>query len=183
MSEARLTTEFFNRDVLQVAPCMLGKTLVRVYPDGTVGRFCITETEAYRGIEDLACHASKGLTPRTQAMFGPAGFLYVYLIYGIYWMLNIVADTENNASAVLIRGINEVIGPGRVGRLLQIDKSFYGESLALSNRIWIEGDASEIVNHSTHKRVGIDYAGEPWVSKPWRFRSEYENLNYKTARN
>lgn len=170
MSNARLTAEFFDRDVLNVAPGLLGKTLVRVYPSGTIERYCISETEAYRGTEDLACHASKGLTPRTQVMFGPAGVLYVYLIYGIYWMLNIVADGENNASAVLIRGINDVIGPGRVGRLLQIDKSFYGENLALSNRLWIEGDASAIVNYSTHNRVGIDYAGEPWVSLHWRFR-------------
>jgi len=171
MSNARLTAEFFDRDVLHVAPGLLGKTLVRIYPNGTIGRYCISETEAYRGTEDLACHASKGLTPRTQVMFGPAGVLYVYLIYGIYWMLNIVADGENNASAVLIRGINDVIGPGRVGRLLQIDKSFYGENLALSNRLWIEGDASAIVNYSTHNRVGIDYAGEPWVSLHWRFRA------------
>lgn len=165
----RLPLSFFNRDVLQVAPELLGKTLVRIFPDGREGRFIITETEAYRGTDDLACHASKGITPRNAVMFGPPGTVYVYLIYGLYWMLNLVVDEVGSPSAVLIRGVSKTEGPGRVGRLVQIDKSFYGESLAVSNRIWIEGDTSATERYTTLPRVGIDYAGQPWVSMPWRY--------------
>ena len=86
----RLGREFYSQDVLEVAPQLLGKHLVRIYPDGTKATYIITETEAYRGGEDLACHASKGRTPRTEVMFGDGGHLYMYLIYGMYWMLNVV---------------------------------------------------------------------------------------------
>jgi DNA-3-methyladenine glycosylase len=86
-------------------------------------------------------------------------------------MLNFVAGHENDASAVLIRGIEGVSGPGRVGRELQLDKSFYGENLLTSSRIWIE-DSGEKADYFCSQRVGIEYAGEPWVSKPWRFVSK-----------
>ncbi|HSH20490.1 MAG TPA: DNA-3-methyladenine glycosylase [Draconibacterium sp.] len=86
----------------------------------------------------------------------------------MYWMLNIVTGKENDAAAVLIRGIENVSGPGRVGKALRLDKSFYGENLFTSDRIWIESN-DKIANFTTSPRVGINYAGEPWVSKPWRF--------------
>jgi len=156
------------RDVLEVAPDLIGKTLVRRFPDHSVKRFRITEVEAYRGTEDLACHASKGKTTRTQIMFGEGGHVYVYLIYGMYWMLNIVTGKENDASAVLIRGIENISGPGKVGKALQLDKTFYGEYLSNSSRIWIENPGQK-TNYTTTPRVGINYAGEPWISKPWRF--------------
>jgi DNA-3-methyladenine glycosylase len=165
---ARLTPEFFQRDVLKVAPELLGKTLIRRTENQIIQKYKITETEAYRGMEDLACHASKGRTKRTEVMFQQGGLLYVYLIYGMYWMLNIVTGEKNDASAVLIRGLEKVSGPGRIGKLLQLDKSFYGESLFTSKRIWIENSAMQ-VKFITLPRVGINYAGEPWVSKPWRF--------------
>lgn len=168
MKQQKLTAKFFQCDVLKVAPDLIGKTLVRRFPDGSEKRFFITEVEAYRGSEDLACHASKGKTERTKIMFGEGGFVYVYLIYGMYWMLNIVTGKENDASAVLIRGVENISGPGRVGRELQLDKSFYGENLINSTRIWIE-DPGIKVNFSTSPRIGINYAGEPWVSKPWRY--------------
>ena len=86
----RLGRDFFLRDVLEVAPALLGHYLVRRYADGTMGRFLITETEAYRGKEDRACHAARGRTRRTEVMFGEGGHVYMYFIYGMYWMLNMV---------------------------------------------------------------------------------------------
>ncbi len=164
----RLPDSFFQRDVLEVAPEILGKILVRKFSDNHIEMFAITEVEAYSGNGDLACHASKGKTPRTEVMFREGGLVYVYLIYGMYWMLNIVTGKENDAAAVLIRGIEGISGPGRVGKVLQLDKSFYGEKLFTSERIWIE-NASPIQNYITTPRIGINYAGEPWISKPWRF--------------
>lgn len=163
----RLSVNFYKRDVLQVAPELLGKVLVRQFDDGSIRQYRITEVEAYRGTEDLACHASKGRTPRTEVMFQEGGKVYVYLIYGMYWLLNFVTDEENHASAVLIRGIEGFSGPGRLGRELQLDKSFYGESLITSSRLWVE-DAELVTDFKTSKRIGIGYAGE-WADKMWRY--------------
>ncbi|MDD4992916.1 MAG: DNA-3-methyladenine glycosylase [Paludibacter sp.] len=165
---SRLSLEFYLNDAVTVAPKLLGKTLVRVWDDGTISRYCISETEAYLGEIDKACHASKGRTTRTEVMFAEGGCVYVYLIYGMYWMLNVVTGHENEPQAILIRGINNIVGSGKVGRELKMDKSFYGESFLTSNRIWIE-DAPEILDFKTAPRVGIDYAGEEWRDKPWRF--------------
>jgi DNA-3-methyladenine glycosylase len=164
----RLGREFYCRDVLEVAPDLLGKKLVRIYPDGTKNSFMITETEAYRGKEDRACHASKGYTNRTEVMFRQGGYLYMYLIYGMYWMLNVVAGPENVPQAVLVRGVSEANGPGRLTSLMQLDKGFYGEDLVHSERIWIEQGTGDPV-YITLPRVGIDYAGDPWKDLPWRF--------------
>ncbi|MCG8410978.1 MAG: DNA-3-methyladenine glycosylase [Bacteroidales bacterium] len=163
----RLSSDFFTRDVLDVAPDLIGKILVRKVKS-EIQKFIITETEAYRGREDLACHASKGLTPRTEVMFREGGVVYVYLIYGMYWMLNFVTEKEGNPQAVLIRGIENYNGPGKLTKFLGIDKSFYGEDLSISDRIWIEEGTSKI-NYKTTPRIGIDYAGEPWKNKPWRY--------------
>ena len=163
-----LPSQFFQHDVLEVAPALLGKTLVRQFENGSIQQFTITEVEAYRGTEDLACHASKGRTARTEVMFHEGGVVYVYLIYGMYWMLNFVTGKENDASAVLIRGLKGISGPGRVGKALQLDKSFYGEDLSTSKRLWIEDKGIEY-EYITSPRIGIAYAGEPWVSNPWRF--------------
>lgn len=164
----RLNIDFYHQDAVTVAEKLLGKILIRISEDGTINRFRITETEAYLGEEDLACHASKGRTPRTDIMYADGGKLYVYLIYGMYWMLNVVTGTKNQPQAVLIRGIDNIIGSGKVGRELKIDKSFYGESLLNSNRIWIEY-AEDETNFSAEARVGVDYAGDEWKNKPWRF--------------
>jgi DNA-3-methyladenine glycosylase len=164
----RLPVDFFIRDVLEVAPALLGKKLVRQFADGRIERYRITETEAYRGVEDRACHASKGRTPRTEVMFQEGGTVYVYLIYGQYWLLNLVTGTAGDASAVLIRGIEGFSGPGRVGRELQLDKSFYGESLIYSSRIWVE-DSEPVSEIKTSKRIGVEYSGEEWAGKLWRF--------------
>lgn len=164
----RLETDFYKQDAVSVAKKLLGKILVIVEVDGTENRYCITETEAYLGKEDLACHASKGRTARTEVMYAEGGRLYVYLIYGMYWMLNIVTGEEDEPQAVLIRGIDKIVGSGKVGRTLKIEKSYYGENLITSNRIWLE-DAPEELNFESAQRIGIDYAGEEWKNKLWRF--------------
>jgi len=164
----RLDAVFFASDAITVARQLLGKTLVRKWEDGTISRYKITETEAYFGEEDKACHACKGKTQRTQIMYAEGGYLYVYLIYGIYWLLNVVTGNKEHPEAVLIRGINNISGSGRVGKELKLDKSFYGENLISSDGIWIE-DAPEALYFFTATRIGIDYADEEWKSKPWRF--------------
>jgi DNA-3-methyladenine glycosylase len=168
MEATVLDKTFFRRDVLEVAPELIGKTLVRKFENGDIKRYTITETEAYRGEEDLACHASKGRTPRTEVMYHAGGKVYVYLIYGMYWMLNLVTGEPNHPSAVLIRGIEGFNGPGKVGRELGLDKSFYGEEITTSDRIWIENNGCE-PPYLLGTRVGIEYAGAEWAEKPWRF--------------
>jgi DNA-3-methyladenine glycosylase len=166
--DTKLGTNFFSNDVLEVAPALLGKALVRVFPDGRTERLIITETEAYRGEEDLACHASKGRTARTEVMYGPGGYVYVYLVYGMYWMLNFVTGNTNVPQAALIRGLKGITGPGKLTRFLAIDKSFYGEDLSKSERLYVM-NGIEKVTYKTTVRIGIDYAGEIWKNKPWRF--------------
>jgi DNA-3-methyladenine glycosylase len=164
----RLDQPFFNRDALYIAPEILGKILVRIMPDGT--RIClpVTEVEVYRGMEDLACHASKGMTERNRVMFGRGGTIYMYLVYGMHWMFNIVTGEAGHPEALLIRGAGDIIGPGRVTKQLEMGRDFYGEDMASSDRIWLE-DRPVLKNYSIGPRVGIKYAGEPWISLQWRF--------------
>ena len=164
----KIEKDFFLRDVLDVAPDLIGKKLVRVI-DGLRSEYYITEVEGYRGEEDLACHASKGRTRRTEVMFHEGGKLYIYFIYGIYHMLNIVAGPEGLPQAVLIRGVKGVEGPGKLTRALKIDQSFYGEEIYNSNRLWIE-DGLRNPDYITLPRVGINYAGEYWISRMWRWK-------------
>ena len=166
----KLGQDFFHRDVLKVAPDLLGKVLVRRFDNGQLFKSQITEVEAYRGEEDKACHASKGRTSRTEVMYHPGGSVYVYLIYGMYWMLNFVTGDKNEPQAVLIRGLNEIAGPGRITRRLEIGSDFYGENLACSERIWVEDNRQQLAVHAG-PRIGIEYAGEPWKTLPWRFTS------------
>ena len=164
----RLSRDFYTRDVLDVAPDLLGKNLVIKLHEGSAGRFRITEVEAYRGSEDEACHAFKGRTARTEIMFREGGRLYIYLIYGMYWMLNIVTGLENIPQAVLIRGVEDYQGPGKLTKSLRIDKSYYGEDLVLSERIWFE-DNGLVHPIKNGPRIGIDYASEYWKTRPWRY--------------
>ncbi len=165
----RLDTEFFLRDVLDVAPDLLGCQIVRVFADNKVKKYKIVELEAYRGEEDLACHASKGRTGRTEIMYHKGGLVYVYLIYGMYWMLNIVCSVEGNPQAVLVRGLEAYEGPGKLSKELKIDGSFYGENLASSQRIWIEKNNDVELKFKSTARINIDYAGPVWSGKKWRF--------------
>jgi DNA-3-methyladenine glycosylase len=164
----RLTSSFFERDARKVAPELLGKTLVRRLDDGTELRGVIVESEAYFGEEDKACHASKGRTARTEVMYATGGKVYVYFIYGMYWLFNVVTGSEGHPQAVLIRGVDKALGPGRVGKWLQLDRSFYGEDITMSQRLWIE-NSDVLVEYSATPRVGVEYAGEEWSLKPWRF--------------
>jgi len=164
----RIAKDFFIRDVLDVAPDLIGKYLTIRSTEGIPERFMITETEAYRGEDDKACHASKGRTQRTEIMYNSGGHLYVYLIYGMYWMLNIVTGEIDNPQAVLIRGVEKNTGPGVLTRNLGIDKSFNGLDVAVSGKIWIEDDGI-VCETGTSPRIGIGYSGEYWSSRPWRF--------------
>ena len=164
----RLSKEFFIRDVLDVAPELPGKNMVIRSGEGTYGRFRVIEVEAYRGVEDRACHACKGRTDRTEIMFHEGGRLYVYLVYGMYWMLNVVTGPQNVPQAVLIRGVENCYGPGRITKSFGINRTFYGEDLDISERIWFE-DTGIAPVVKTGPRIGIDYAGEYWKTRPWRY--------------
>ncbi len=164
----KLSQSFFQRDVLEVAPDLLGKKLVRKLADGTIYSYTITETEAYKGEDDLACHASKGRTPRTEVMYWEGGYIYVYLIYGMYYMLNVVTSKKENPQAVLIRGIENYNGPGKLTKALSITNEFNKQLITMNESLWID-DSVKKVKFRTDVRVGIDYAGEIWKNKPWRF--------------
>lgn len=166
----RLTEKFFCRDVLDVAPDLLGNIIARKFDDGSIKKYIICEVEAYRGEDDLACHASKGHTARTDVMYNKGGCIYVYLIYGIHWMLNIVTAEKNIPQAVLIRSIERYNGPGKLSKELQINKSFNAENVEESNRIWIEKNPNLTDKKiKLAKRIGIDYSGDIWKNKLWRF--------------
>ena len=169
----RLTGEFFARDVLDVAPDLVGKVLVRRLPDGSELRERIAETEAYRGEEDKGCHASKGRTPRTELLFGESGRIYVYLCYGMHWLMNVITGEDGQPQGVLIRAGELHDGPAKLTKFLQADGSFNGEPIDGNERIWIEDDGSR-PRIRTAPRVGIDYAGDYWKSIEWRFIAEKE---------
>lgn len=168
MERVRLTREFYTRDVLEVAPDLIGKNLIINFPEETYASYTINEVEAYRGEEDLACHAARGRTARTEVLYHAGGKLYVYFIYGMYWMLNVVTGIEDFPQAVLIRGVGSFNGPGKLTRALGIDRSFYGEDLTISDRIWVE-DSGIHPEIKTSPRIGVEYSGEIWKSMMWRF--------------
>jgi len=181
-----LTPDFFNRDTKLVAKELLGKVLYR-QKNKIVYKAVISETEAYHGVDDLACHCSKGITPRTEIMYGEPGHIYIYLIYGMYHMLNFVTMPKDFPAAVLVRGIQDLKvsydkgksfekinvktdGPGKLTRQLQIDKSLNQLPLYTKTGLWVV-DENIIIpdsNISTGKRIGIDYA-KKWADKPWRY--------------
>lgn len=165
----KLDENFYHRDCLETAPELVGKILVRKFSDGTEKRLRITETEAYRGTEDKACHASKGRTPRTEILYRESGIIYVYLCYGIHWLMNVITGEKEQPQGVLIRACEgKYNGPAKLTKYLEIDKSMNGLSITDNSEIWIEDDGyrPEI---RTDKRVGIDYAGQEWINKQWRF--------------
>ena len=153
----------------EAARALVGKVLVRTLPDGTVLRARITETEAYFGEADTACHASRGRTKRTEVLYRRAGTLYVYLCYGIHWMLNLVTGPENDPQAVLIRGVEGASGPGRVTKYLHIDKALTDTPLGGGLALEDDGYVPERIDASP--RVGIGYASPEDQARPWRFRA------------
>ncbi len=168
-----LTEDFFNRDVLEVAPELVGKIIVRRLDDGTVLRERISETEAYRGLEDKACHASKGRTKRTEILYGESGVIYVYLCYGIHWLMNIITGEREQPQGVLIRCGEIHNGPAKLTKYMQIDGSFNGEKICENDKIWIEDDGFR-PKVKKAPRVGIDYADEYWRDIEWRYIAEEE---------
>jgi DNA-3-methyladenine glycosylase len=161
---------FFDRPAAKVARELLGKKLVRQV-EKTQTAIMVTETEAYEGVHDLASHSSKGRTARTEVMFGPAGRFYIYRIYGLHWMLNIVTGEVGDASAVLIRGVAGISGPGRVAAAMRIDASLHGREATPETGLWF---ANPIENTKKQRirstpRIGVDYAGPIWAPKRLRF--------------
>ena len=163
----KLDYSFFHRPCLDVARDLVGKILVHETEAG-VFRLRISETEAYWGAEDTACHVSKGRTPRTEVFFADAGTLYVYLCYGMHWMLNIVTGDAEDPQAVLIRACVEAPGPGKLTKKLGITGSLNKGSI-LDGPLWIEDDGFRCAV-LTDKRVGIGYAAQEDQNKPWRFK-------------
>ena len=169
---AVLTPTFFCRDCLDVAPDLVGKLLCHRLPDGSLRRLRISETEAYRGEADTACHAHKGKTPRTQVLYGPPGALYIYLCYGIHNLLNVVTGEDGMPQGVLIRACVEAPGPGMLTRALQQDRSLHGVSLAqCAETVWFEDDGLRPAI-SAKPRVGIGYAAPEDQARLWRFCGE-----------
>ena len=164
----RLGREFYTRDVLDIAGEILGKPLVVRQKDGAYKQ-AITEVEIYRGTEDKGSHVSRGRSKRNEIMFDQGGLLYVYLVYGMHWMLNIVTGKTEEPQALLIRGLEKINGPGRLTKALGIDRSFHGEDLVTSRRIWVEDTPVNNREIIQKPRVGIDYAGDYWKNKPWRY--------------
>jgi DNA-3-methyladenine glycosylase len=168
-----LPRAFYARDAVTVARALLGTLLVFRTLDGTVARARVVETEAYVGAHDLACHAARGRTARTEVMFGPAGHAYVYFIYGMYDMLNVVTGPTGDAQAVLIRaaeGITGVTGalngPGRLTRALGITRGLNGADLCAGPLTFEAGEPPAHIVAAP--RVGVGYAG-PWAEAPLRF--------------
>lgn len=187
-----IALSWFNRPSPEVAPDLLGCSLVRRMPDGQVIRGIIVETEAYAP-EDPACHAYRRRTPRNSIMFGPAGWTYVYLIYGIYHCLNVVTDADGLPSAVLIRALQLAVippwishslksgatlkvdrlaaGPGKLCRALQIDLTLTAQELCPSQSLWLEHRSPQFtMNYSQNvlsfvqtTRIGLTQGADiPW---------------------
>jgi DNA-3-methyladenine glycosylase len=166
-----LNKGFFDRPTLAVAEELIGKSLCRRLNSGKIVRARITEAEAYDGFDDRASHAYKGATTRNVVMFGPPGRSYVYLCYGVHWLLNITTREKGYPAAVLIRGVEGVAGPGRTSKYFQIDRALNDQLLNRVNGLWVEDDgfAPRAESVRALPRVGVEYAGSEWSQKPWRF--------------
>lgn len=197
----RLDEKTYALNALILAPKLLGKVLCRNI-DGNIIKTRISETEAYYGESDTACHANKGKTQRTKTLYKSGGFSYIYLCYGIHNLLNIVSGKESFPEAVLIRSckfipndynfnffqsklnlsskyidnqnnfkkkINQKLnGPGKLTKILNINRSLNEENLITSNSLWIEDD-NYSYDYTLSKRIGIDYATDEYKNKLWRF--------------
>ncbi|MDP2864170.1 MAG: DNA-3-methyladenine glycosylase [bacterium] len=174
MKNKRLTRDSYIKPTLEVAKKLLGKYIVRkIGKKKLTGK--IIETEAYIGPKDRASHAYGGkITPRNRAEYLIGGHIYIYLVYGMYWQFNISTYAEGKPECVLIRALDLdklANGPGKLCRYLKLDKSFYGEDLTKSKRIWLEDRGEKIKSSQiiSTKRIGIDYAGPYWSKRNWRF--------------
>ncbi|MGC9046916.1 MAG: DNA-3-methyladenine glycosylase [Minisyncoccia bacterium] len=173
----RLKRQFFIDDTLKIAKKLLGKNIVVVYKNKKlIGK--IVETEAYIGPIDKASHAYKNKrTKRNYIEYEQGGRIYIYLVYGLYYQLNLTTNTKGKPECVLIRALEpiknitaETNGPGKLCKALHLNKSFYGEDVTKSKRIWLEDNKdikSSLIGHSP--RIGINYAGPYWSKRYWRF--------------
>lgn len=169
----RLDRAFFEQSALDLGLQLPGKIMVRNV-DSVVRRARIVEVEAYLGPADLASHSSKGRTARTEVMFGPAGRAYVYFIYGMHFMLNVVAGVTGEAHAVLIRAAEpldgweaDLTGPGKLARAFEIHRGLNGVDLFSDDLYFLE-DEAYLPRIKRFKRVGIDYA-KHWKNRLLRF--------------
>lgn len=173
----KIPTSFYERDTVTVAKDLLGNFLVHY--DGEVERIGkIVEVEAYLGRQDLASHSSKGLTKRTEVMYGPAGFAYIYLIYGMYYCTNIVTESEGIGSAVLIRALEPIKninqktqGPGLLSKAMGINKHHNRHPLQSDNLFVAQNPEPQDFVIIERPRIGVHYAKE-WADKPLRFYIE-----------
>lgn len=208
MESFRLPRSFFAQPTLEAARQLIGARLVRLEGDRRLSGY-ITEVEAYRGEEDLGCHAKAGRTPRTQTLYGPPGHAYVYFTYGMHWMLNFVTEAEGFPAAVLLRGIfptegQELIasrrknlppalwtdGPGKICQALDIDRRLNGTDLCAPDAILYVETGLTIPDSSVtiSPRVGLYTVPEPWKSIPWNFKvknfeSEFGGLSLHDIQN
>ena len=182
-----LSKKFFNRQTTSVAKDLIGKYILRQW-HGKQIVLMITETEAYDGPHDLASHASRGRTERTKIMFGEAGVFYVYFVYGMHWLVNIVTGPRNYPAAVLIRAGSYydqktkkkiiVSGPARLTKFLNISKKQNGKRADKKTGIWFEDRGIKIDSRDiiSEKRIGVDYAGSYWGKRKWNFKiSKYRS--------
>lgn len=163
----RLNKEYYTLDAVSLAQKLIGKLLCRKIDDKVIKKR-ITETEAYLGESDTACHAHKGKTKRNAVMYEKGGVTYIYLCYGMYNMLNVVSGEKDSAEAVLIRGIEGYDGPGKLTKFLNITRELNSVDLTSSNDIWIEDD-NVCLKYEKTPRIGIDYAEKEDREKLWRF--------------
>ncbi|SFC07057.1 DNA-3-methyladenine glycosylase [Marinospirillum celere] len=183
-----LERAFYARPTLEVAEDLLGCLLVRELPDGQQLAARIVDLEAYIGEEDSACHASKGRTPRTQVMYGPPGHAYVYLIYGLHHLLNLVTEEAGRPCGVMLRAVqplhneeamralrqvkgrNLCNGPGKLTAALAVNKDYNQWDMTLGEQLWV-APRSEPLQETIQRgpRIGIDYAEPEDREAPWRF--------------
>lgn len=171
----RLPYEFYHRPCIEVAKDLVGKVIV--HDDK---RLRISETEVYWGENDTACHASRGRTKRTEVLYGDAGTIYVYLCYGIHWLLNIITGDVDDPQGVLIRACVEAPGPGKLTKALGITGEYNRRSILETEDFRIEDDGfrCELI---PDKRVGIGYASQEDQDRLWRFKmgtSENQSLSF-----
>ncbi len=197
-----LPPDFYAFPAYVVAPKLLGCRLVRIWQGKRLAGL-ITETEAYQGEEDQACHARVGKTARTAPMYGPAGHAYIYFTYGMHWLLNVVTDMPKVPAAVLIRAIFPVEGlqtmkalrpsrankpdwlngPAKLTQALGLDGAVNCADLCTTESgLFIEAPQENLhIPFQTGPRVGIESAGEPWRSIPWRWIADPKGFENQAA--
>ncbi len=174
MEARRLSAAFYRRDVLLAAPELVGKIICRRGTDGSVMSGRILEAEAYRGEEDMACHARHGKTARCAPLYEAGGISYVYLIYGLHWLFNVVTGDKGQPQAALVRALAPPLnGPAKWTKAFGITKLQSGLDLIHGEEMWLEDDGFRPPVRAL-PRVGIGYAASPWREIPWRFAGSTE---------